>query len=132
VCGRGEELRVTSVGKRFAVALSAKDSDQLRGLLADEIDFRGMTPGRFWEASSPSDVLDVLYEWFEPSDAIEELIAVADSTVVDRRCVDYRFRVRNDDGLFAVEQRAYYDVDGDGRISLMRVMCSGFRALASS
>ena len=46
---------------------------------------------------------------------------------MDRHRVDYRLRVRNPRGLHAVEQRAYFDLDGDGRISRMHVVCAGFR-----
>ncbi len=117
------------LGERFAAALAARDTDELTALMSPDIDFRGMTPGRFWEASSADAVVEVLYQWFEPTDVIERLVAVEASSVVDRHCVDYRFHVRNADGLYAVEQRAYYDGDGDGRITLMRVMCSGYREL---
>jgi hypothetical protein len=126
---RVEEVKVTTVGEEFAGALASKQTDALIALMAEGIDFRAMTPGRFWEAASPQQVVDILYQWFEPSDVIEELVAVGASTVVDRHCVDYRLQVRNADGVYAVEQRAYYDVGDDGRISLMRVMCSGYRSL---
>jgi hypothetical protein len=116
-------------GERFAAALAAKDTDTLLAVMSPEIDFRGMTPGRFWEASTPEAVVEILYEWFEPTDVVEQLVAVRNSSVVDRRCVDYRFHVRNADGLHAVEQRAYYDTDGSGQIGLMRIICSGYRAL---
>lgn len=43
------------------------------------------------------------------------------------RAVDYRLRVRNPRGLHVVEQRAYFDLDGDGRIARMHVVCAGFR-----
>jgi hypothetical protein len=46
--------------------------------------------------------------------------------VGDRERVGYRFRVRNPDGLFVVEQQAYLS-GSDGRIEWMRVVCSGFR-----
>jgi hypothetical protein len=35
--------------------------------------------------------------------------------------------VRNPDGPFIVEQRAYFDVNEAGRISYMRTICSGYR-----
>lgn len=72
----------------------------------------------------------MLYRWFEPADVIEGVEQVEVVDIVDRDRVDYRFRVRNKDGVFAVEQRAYIDVDGEGRIARMNVMCSGYRAVA--
>ena len=122
---------MADTGERFVEALAAKDTDALLGVLSPTVDFRGMTPGRFWEASSADAVVEILYEWFEPTDVIEDVVAIDSSVVVDRHCVDYRFHVRNADGLYAVEQRAYYDRDGDGRIALMRVLCSGYRAVAA-
>lgn len=41
--------------------------------------------------------------------------------------VDYRFRLRNDDGVFLVEQPAYFDLDDAGLIARMNVACAGFR-----
>ncbi len=123
---------MTNVGLRYVEALAAKDTDALTALFAPEVDFRGMTPGRFWEASSPDEVVhDVLYQWFEPSDVIEGVEHVEAGIMVDRERVDYRFRVRNPDGVFAAEQRAYFDVDEGGRVSRMHVMCGGFRSIGS-
>ena len=117
----------TTLGARFATALAAKDFDRLRGLLHPEIDFRGMTPNRFWEASDPDTVVvDILQRWFEPSDEIESLDGLDSEPVADRERVGYRFSVRNPDGHFVVEQQAYVNAR-DGKIDWMRVMCSGFR-----
>jgi hypothetical protein len=44
--------------------------------------------------------------------------------------VGYRFRVRNPDGTFVVEQQAYLAAL-DGQIAWMRVLCSGFRPVTS-
>ena len=118
---------MTSLGEQFATALAAKDFDRIRDLLHPEIDFRGMTPSRFWEASGPDAVVtEVLHHWFEPSDDIESLDAVETDAFSDRERVGYRFTVRNPDGLFTVEQQAYLAAR-DGSIGWMRVLCSGFR-----
>jgi hypothetical protein len=123
-------LSRTTLGSQFATALAAKDFDSVRGLLHPEIDFRGMTPGRFWEASDPDTlVTEVLQQWFEPTDEIESLDAVDTGQVADRERVGYRFSVRNPEGLFTVEQQAYLG-ERDGKIGWMRVMCSGFRPTA--
>jgi hypothetical protein len=46
--------------------------------------------------------------------------------MVDRDRVAWRFAVSTPDGPHLVEQQAYYSTT-DGRISWMRVLCSGFR-----
>ena len=117
-------------GARFAHALAAKDVAGLRAVLADDVDFRGLTPGRFWEATTAGEVVDkiVLGAWFEPSDDIKELCEVTEGGgVADRSHVAYRLRVRNGGGEFLVEQQAYYTAE-DGRITWLRVLCSGFCA----
>lgn len=123
---------MADAGERYVDALASKDTAALLDLFAGNVVFRAMTPGRFWEARSPDDaVQQILYKWFEPTDLIEGVESFEAGVVVDRARVDYRFRVRNNDGLFAVEQRAYLELDGDGRISRMNVICSGYRRLAA-
>jgi hypothetical protein len=96
-------------------------------LFDPEIDFRGLTPRRAWEATGPEQVVaDVLREWLEDSDHVDELVAVETDEFADRRRVAYRLRGHNDDGPFVVEQQAYF-TERDGRIDWMRVLCSGFR-----
>ena len=47
------------LGKAFAEALARKDFADVAALLDSEIDFRGLTPGRSWEASGADAVLVV-------------------------------------------------------------------------
>jgi len=118
-------------GRRFVRSLADKDEQALVGLFAERVSFRGLTPGRFWEAQSPEQVVhDVLFQWFEPSDVIESVEQVEPGRVADLYRVDYRLTVRNPGGRYAVEQRAYFDVDEQGRISRMQAICGGFRPLA--
>jgi hypothetical protein len=115
------------IGAEFARALAAKDSSRLLDLMHPEIDFRGLTPSRSWEASGPDAVVSVLLgHWFEDSDVIEALEGLESDSVADRARVGYRFSVTNPDGRFLVEQQAYLSAR-DGQIEWMRVLCSGFR-----
>lgn len=116
------------IGEDFARAVATKDEVRLRKLLDSDVSFRGMTPNRFWEGSGPDDVVGVLWEWFDPGDAIEAVEHVETDTFADRERVGYRFRVRNVDGLHAVEQQAYLESAG-GSITWLRIMCSGFRPI---
>lgn len=120
---------MTTLGTDFAEALARKDFAALSNLLAPEVDFRGLTPSRHWEASNPDEVIQgILRQWFEDSDHIEELVHVETDSFADRERVGYRFRVRNPDGLYEVEQQAYLE-QRDGKIGWMRVLCSGFRPI---
>jgi hypothetical protein len=122
----------TTLGADFAAALAAKDSDRILELMHPEIDFRGMTPSRFWEAADREAVLSVLLrQWFEESDEIEALERLESDAFADRERVGYRFSVRNPDGRFLVEQQAYLS-GRDGRIGWMRVLCSGYRPAGPS
>ena len=117
----------TEIGANFARALAAKDSAKLLGLMHPEIDFRGLTPNRSWEATGRDAVLSMLLgEWFEDSDEIEALEGLESDAFADRDRVGYRFSVTNPDGRFLVEQQAYLFAR-DGQIEWMRVLCSGFR-----
>jgi hypothetical protein len=122
----------TTAGAEFARALAAKDFDRLRDLMHPEVDFRGLTPNRSWEASGADAVLtSVLSRWFADSDEIEALERLESDAFADRERVGYRFRVRNPEGRFLVEQQAYLSAR-DGRIVWMRVLCSGFRPHTAS
>src|SRR4051794_25102054 len=120
----------SALGSAFAEALSKKDFDTVAELLHPEVDFRGLTPSRDWEAHDPQAVVnDILTRWFEPSDEIDELVSMDSDVVADRERVGYRFRVHNPDGSFVVEQQAYL-AERDGKIGWMGVVCSGFRPIA--
>jgi hypothetical protein len=122
----------TTLGAEFAHALSEKDFDRLSELLHPEIEFRAVTPRRFWEADDSATVIsDVLRQWFKDSDEIESLEQLDGDAFADRERVGYRFSVRNPDGHFLVEQQAYIS-ERDGRIGWMRVVCAGYRPTAES
>jgi hypothetical protein len=61
-------------------------------LLADEIDFRALTPGRDWSANTPSQVADEIFldRWFEPSDEIRRLVDAATDRFAECEHLAYR------------------------------------------
>lgn len=116
-----------TLGRRYVEALAARDRDALTAVLHPDVDFRGMTPNRVWEAEDPAAVLDiVLGSWFDPSDRVDEIVLVESDAFADREQLRFRFTGHNDDGSFVVEQQAYLS-ERDERIGWMRVVCSGFR-----
>ena len=105
-----------------------KDAEALRAILHPEVDFRGLTPNRFWEAHDRDAVLEIVIGvWFGAEDELEELVLMHSDAFADREQV--RFRGRNRDGPMVVEQQAYL-TECDGLIGWMRVVCSGQRPLA--
>lgn len=118
---------MSTPGERFAEAIAARDAAALASLMTDDVDFRGLTPGRSWEATDPDAVLEVvLGNWFEEKDHILSMVRTEGHQVGDTRQVSYRFEIDNPDGARVVEQHAYYR-EQDDRIEFMRVLCSGYR-----
>ncbi|GIL34657.1 hypothetical protein PDTK01_07330 [Phycicoccus sp. DTK01] len=121
-------MRMSTLGPRLAAAIAAKDPDTVRALVAPDVDFRGLTPGRAWEGTGAEALVEVLFgAWFEPSDEVRALLDVTvGAPVEDTERVSYRLALRNGDGDFTAEQQAYYRTEGE-RITYLRVLCSGFR-----
>ena len=117
-----------SPGQRFAGAIAARDREGLQELMGDEVDFKALTPGRFWEAGSPEEVDGIVFDhWFEEADRITGVVALDEDRVGDTSRVGYRFDLECPDGPKVVEQQAYYRAVDD-RIAHLRIVCSGFRA----
>jgi hypothetical protein len=115
-----------AVGERFVHALLDKDWTRVESAVDPKIDFRALTPGRPWEATTRKDLIEeVFQQWFEPRDEIYEILAIATDRVVGRNRVVYRFRLRNPDGDYVCEQTAYYD-QAKGRVTNLRILCTGF------
>lgn len=122
-----ETTRTETLGVRLARAIAAKDEPALRAVLADDVDFRGLTPGRMWEGTGPDAVVETVFgSWFEPADEIERVVDVTErDDVADTSHVSYRFDLVTPGGSYVAEQQAYYR--GTDTIEHLRVMCSGFR-----
>src|SRR5581483_2121283 len=111
---------------------AAKDTGALRELFDPDIDFRGLTPRKAWEASDADGALEILFgSWFEDSDDIRTLERVETDGFADRRRVGYRLQVDSEGDAYVVEQQAYLS-ERDGRIDWIRIVCSGFRPLVSA
>ncbi len=121
------EVTGSDIVRRFTAALAARDPAALRLLFGSELDFRGLTPGRLWEASTPDALVNdvILGAWFEPGDVIDRIESVQAGQVGTRTRIGYQLHVTNASGSFTVEQQAFLDLT-DGKITWLRVLCSGF------
>ena len=122
---------VHTLGRRFAHALADKDVAQLQQLLASDLDFRGLTPMRFWESHDQGEVIEIMLgTWFAPEENIDAILELTENDPVeDTAHVAYRFALTTPDGRHTAEQQAYYRTQGE-QISYLRVLCSGFRPVA--
>lgn len=116
-----------AAGARFAAAVAAQDAAGLRAVLADAVDFQGLTPGRHWQAATGREAVEdvILGRWFGPGRKVTELCWVRTGDVAGRDHVAYRLRVREAGRDYLVEQHAYYQTE-TGRISWLRILCSGY------
>lgn len=116
-----------SVGEQLALAIGAGDREALLALLAPDLDFRAMTPAKFWESCCAEEVADVvLGTWFGGDRHLDSLEQLDTDVMADRERVGYRFRATTPDGVTLVEQQAYLGVEA-GRVTWLRIMCTGFR-----
>jgi hypothetical protein len=115
------------LGEQFARALADKDAAGLKALLRPGVDFRAMTPSRFWASNDVDEIVDetILGTWFEPTRRITELVSVETGRMGSLERVAYRFTVDRPDGKFTIEQQAYFESDG-ATIAWLRIMCTGF------
>jgi hypothetical protein len=116
-----------TLGARLAAAIEVRDREALRNIFATPVQFRAVSPRRFWDAETPSDVADiVLGTWFAENKQITHVSLVEDDTVGDISKITYRMSVATESGPTLIEQVAYYAVQDD-RITHVRLVCSGFR-----
>ena len=118
-----------SLGVRWVGAIEARDRTALRNLVATPVQFRAVTPRRFWDAETPTEVADiVLGTWFDESKKVTDVSLVEDDTVGEVSKISYRMSVATESGPTVVEQVAYCSVCDD-RITHVRLVCSGFQAV---
>ena len=118
-----------TLGARLAVAIADRDREALRALFATPVEFRAVTPRRFWDADTPTDVADiVLGTWFDPTKRVLDVTDVEEEVVGDVPKISYRMSVSTASGPTVIEQVAYY-TEQDGQITHLRLVCSGFRSV---
>ncbi len=112
--------------ERLVRAITARDYTSLFGVLARDARFRYLIPSGPGQVAGAADVAAKYFEWF--GDVVTlEVQEVLVQRVSDRTSARYRFLVREGRDWEVVEQQAYLDVDAEGRIAAIDLLCSGFR-----
>ena len=94
--------------------------------LARDVRFRFLIPPGPGEVGGAADVAAKYFDWFGDADVLE-VEAVLVDPLPDRLSARYRFLLHEQEGWKVVEQQSYLDVDEQGRITAIDLLCSGFR-----
>jgi hypothetical protein len=109
-------------------AVVRRDFDSLAAELRDDVHLRALLPGDFKEWHGRTGVNAAFTGWFDGFDEYE-LVDAEVCEVGTRLHFSWRLRVRAttvSDRSLLVEQHAYADVDADGQIPRLSLLCSGF------
>ena len=112
--------------RRFVTALAARDFDGLSAAFAPDARFRYLVPPGPGEHTGNASIAAKFRQWFGDADRLE-VQQILIEALPDRLSARYRFRVHREDGWEVVEQQTFLDVDEDGRIAAIDLLCSGFR-----
>jgi len=117
------------VGAAFLDALAARRFTAARSLLADHVRFRMLLPSGLKTEADADATIGRFIGWFADGDPFE-VEASSAGEVEGRAAVTYRFRLHDADGWQVIEQHLMLDVDADGRVKAIDLLCSGFRSIA--
>lgn len=117
------------IGAAFLEALTARRFTAARSLLADHVRFRMLLPSGLKTEADADATIGRFIGWFADADPVE-VEASSAGDVEGRAAVSYRFRLHDADGWQVIEQHLMLDVDADGRVDAIDLLCSGFRSIA--
>ena len=123
-------MEVREVGAAFIDALAARRFAAARSLLADHVRFRMLLPSGLRTEADADAAMGRFIGWFADADPVE-VEASSAGEVEGRATVTYRFRLHDADGWQVIEQHLMLDVDADGRVEAIDLLCSGFRSIAT-
>ena len=113
----------------FLEGLAAQDFAELGGALAAGACLRALLPSGLREWAGAEAIADRFARWFGDTEDFE-LVEAAVGEVGGRLHLHWRLRLRAErlgSGWFTVEQQAYADTDGGGRIARLDLLCTGYR-----
>ena len=112
--------------RRLVGAIAARDYGGVFDALARDVRLRYIVPSGPGQAAGAADVAARYFDWFGDVAELEVQETLVER-VSDRTSARYRFLLREGPEWEVVEQQAYLDVDVDGRIAAIDLLCSGFR-----
>jgi len=119
-------MSTTRMARRLVEAVAARDHDGIVRTLAPDVRFRYLIPPGPGEVVGASNAAATYLDWFGGADPLEVKDVVV-RQVAGRVAARYQFLARRDERWEVIEQQTYLDVDTDGRITTIDLLCSGYR-----
>jgi TusA-related sulfurtransferase len=117
---------MNEVAQRFVEALAAKDYKGIFAALAPDARFCYLVPRGPGELVGAADVAAKYFQWFGDADVLE-VKSIRVEPIADRTSARYRFLLHKPEGWKEIEQQSYLDLNQEGRIGSIDLLCSGFR-----
>ena len=120
----------TAAGERLLDAIAARDFERVAACFAADSSFRVLTPGPLRELTGPDETAARFRAWLDGLEEFEvlERDAVA---IADRIRIRYRFRGRDPEKGWRLNEHTGYAAVKEGAIVSMIVTCAGFRPTAA-
>lgn len=116
----------TDLGATLVAALADRAFDRLAGMLAPDVRMRALIPPGPIELSGAESAAARFASWFGETEGLE-LVRSGSEEVSDRLHVFYRLRVKRPDDPWKVVEQHLICAFGDGSITAVDLVCSGFR-----
>jgi len=114
------------VGERLLAAIGARDRAAIERCFAEDARFDVLTPHRLREHRGAAQVAERYAFWLDRLEQFEIVGGDVDQ-VADRVRVRYRFRGRDPEKGWQLNEHTAYAAIEEGRIASATVTCSGFR-----
>ena len=122
----GASQATGNAAKRLVEAIAARDFEGIAGALAPDARFRYLIPAGPGQIVGAAAAAAKFVQWFGDADVLT-VQSVRVEPLADRISARYRFLLRGQEGWEVIEQQLYLDVEQDGRIAAIDLVCSGFR-----
>ena len=115
-----------AVGRKLLQAVQAPNWTAIARCFAPEASFRVLTPGPLRTFTGPEEAAERFRFWLEPLEEIEFLESDVE-VIADRVRIRYRFRGRDPEKGWQLNEHTGYAEVEDGRIVTLNMTCAGFR-----
>jgi ketosteroid isomerase-like protein len=120
------ELELVEAGGRLLEAIAARDYARCGTCFAEDASFRVLTPGPLRELEGREEAAERYRFWLEPLEGFEVLESDA-VAIADRVRIRYRFRGRDPEKGWQLNEHTGYAAVRDGEIRSLILTCAGFR-----